>query len=52
MMKKVYMRKQANLSSSEDEASTNALREAIDQQFLNSNLYSMEKSKVISQSGK
>ncbi|XP_071571555.1 uncharacterized protein [Temnothorax nylanderi] len=36
----------ADLSSSEDEASTNILREAIDQQFLNNDMYSMKKVQV------
>lgn len=48
-MKKIN--EQSNLSSSEDEASTNTLREAIDQQFLNDDLYSTEKTQVIA-SGK
>ncbi|XP_025995834.1 uncharacterized protein LOC105193021 [Solenopsis invicta] len=34
---------QADLSSSEDEAFTNSLREAIDQQFLHDDMYSAEK---------
>ncbi|XP_011877032.1 PREDICTED: uncharacterized protein LOC105567086 [Vollenhovia emeryi] len=44
-MKKVNER--AHLSSSEDEASTSILREAIDQEFLNDDLYSMEEARVI-----
>ncbi|KAL0126856.1 hypothetical protein PUN28_005310 [Cardiocondyla obscurior] len=35
--------KQADLSSSEDETSANILKEAIDQQFLNDDLYNVEK---------
>lgn len=44
--------KQIDLSSSEDEVSTNILKEAIDQQFLTNDLYNMKKAKVISQSSK
>ncbi|XP_077255149.1 uncharacterized protein LOC143893529 isoform X2 [Temnothorax americanus] len=36
----------ADLSSSEDETSTNILREAIDQQFLNNDMYSVKKVQV------
>lgn len=43
---------QSNLSSSEDEACTSTLKEAIDQQFLNDNLYSIEKTQPIPSSGK
>lgn len=49
-MKKIN--EQADLSSSEDETSTNILREAIDQQFLNDDLYSIEKTQAIPSSGK
>lgn len=49
-MKKI--KKETDLSSSEDEASTNILKEAIDQQFLTNDLYNTDKAKVISQSGK
>ncbi|KYM98371.1 hypothetical protein ALC62_10894 [Cyphomyrmex costatus] len=47
-MKKIS--KQVDSSSSEDENFTNNLKEAIDQQFLNNNLYSVEKVKAVSQS--
>lgn len=49
-MKKINGR--IDLSSSEDEASTNILRQAIDQQFLNDDLYNIEKTQVIPSSGK
>lgn len=39
-------------SSSEDEISTSVLREIVDQDFLNDDLYSTEKDKVVPQSGK
>ncbi|XP_018375389.1 PREDICTED: uncharacterized protein LOC108769088 [Trachymyrmex cornetzi] len=47
MMKKIS--KQVDSSSSEDEKLANILKEAIDQQFLNNNLYSIEKAKTIPQ---
>ena len=49
-MKKIS--EQVDSSSSEDEKFTNILKEAIDEQFLNNNLYSIEKAKTISPSGK
>ena len=50
MMKKIN--EQVDSSSSEDEKFANILKEAIDQQFLNNNLYSIEKAEAIPQSGK
>jgi len=50
MMKKIN--EQVDSSSSEDEKFANILKEAIDQQFLNNNLYSTEKTEAIPQSGK
>ncbi|EGI63243.1 hypothetical protein G5I_08271 [Acromyrmex echinatior] len=41
---------QVDSSSSEDEKFANILKEAIDQQFLNNNLYNIEKAKAIPQS--
>jgi len=49
-MKKIN--EQVDSSSSEDEKFANILKEAIDQQFLNNNLYSIEKAEAIPQSGK
>ncbi|KYN40906.1 hypothetical protein ALC56_04797 [Trachymyrmex septentrionalis] len=49
-MKKIS--EQVDSSSSEDEKFTNILKEAIDEQFLNNNLYSIEKAKTISPSAK
>lgn len=49
-MKKIN--EQADLSSSEDETSTSILREAIDEQFLNNDLYSIKKTQAIFSSGK
>ncbi|XP_018047141.1 PREDICTED: uncharacterized protein LOC108686379 isoform X2 [Atta colombica] len=50
MMKKIS--EQVDSSSSEDEKFANILKEAIDQQFLNNNLYSIEKAEAITQSAK
>ncbi|KYQ53768.1 hypothetical protein ALC60_07251 [Trachymyrmex zeteki] len=47
-MKKIS--EQVDSSSSEDEKFANILKEAIDQQFLNNNLYSLEKTKAIPES--
>ncbi|XP_011644984.1 uncharacterized protein LOC105432071 isoform X2 [Pogonomyrmex barbatus] len=47
-MKKVN--EQTDSSSSEDETSTNSLKEAIDQEFLSNDLYSVKKNKIIPQS--
>lgn len=41
-----------DISSSEDEVSTDALKEAVDQQFLNDNLYNTGKLQLISLSSK
>lgn len=41
-----------DLSSSEDEISPSILKEAIDQQFLNDNLYSTRKDQFVPESSK